>query len=164
MEIIFTIPSTLIIFVVVLLMALTDSAGDGILENFSIIIILTLIASVGMAIWRTYRYKKHRISTGVTVAAFVFSLISEVAGSLYILLCVRDVAVVAATGGLLLNILGVILSLPMAIISIAVVKAPSFFASAIDEEPLFAIIDGIVTVVLVVIACGIFGFRLNQLF
>lgn len=164
MGIIVTIPSTLILFVAVLLMALTDRAGNGILANFGTITTLTIIVSVGMAIWRTHRYRKHRISAGTTLAAFVFSLVSEVAGSLYILLCVRDIAVVAATGGLVFNLLGVILSLPLAILSIAIVKAPSFFATAIDDEPMFAIIDGIVTVVLAAIACSIFGFSLSQLF
>lgn len=151
----------LILFVAVLLMALADSAGTGILNNFDAITVLTLMATVGLTIWHTYKYRKNGVNT---IVAFVFTLISEVAGALYILLCVRDVAIVAATGGFILNLLGVILSMPLAIITIAVVKFPNVLATAAERETGLVVFDGIGTLVLVLIFCSVFDFHLHYLF
>ena len=152
---------SLILFVAVLLMAMADSAGTGILNNFDTITVLALVAAVGLTIWHTYKYRKYGVNT---VVAFVFTLISQVAGALYILLCVRDVAIVAATGGFILNLLGVILSMPLAIITIAIVKFPNVLATAAERETSLVVIDGIATLILVLIFCRVFDFHLHYLF
>lgn len=152
---------TMILFVAVLLMALADSAGNGILNHFDLISALTLASALGMTIWLTYRYRKNGINP---VVAFLFTLVSEVAGSLYILLCIRDIAIVAATGGLVFNLLGVILSMPLAVITIGIVKFPNFLASGIAIETGLVVFDGIATVILVILFCKFFDFHLYYLF
>ena len=151
----------LILFVAVLLMALADSAGTGVLNNFDTITVLALMASVGLTIWHTYKYHKNGVNAFI---AFIFTLVSEVAGTLYILLCVRDVAIVAATGGFILNLLGVILSMPLAIITIAVVKFPNVLSVAAEREAGLVVFDGVGTLILVLLFCKFFDFHLSYLF
>ena len=61
-------------------------------------------------------------------------------------------------------LLGVILSMPLAIITIAVVKFPNVLATAAERETGLVVFDGIGTLVIVLIFCRVFDFHLHYLF
>lgn len=151
---------TIILFIAVLCMALLASAGSGTMDSFPLITGLTYLASAGLAGYHCYKYKQNGVSLWVAIP---FTYLSELAFATILLLVLRDVALVA-TGPFLLNLLGVMLSLPVALLVVGVCKFPNILATAVGHEICLVIIDGIATLGLVVLFCNNFGFSLSYLF
>lgn len=153
----FEIPSGLILFVIVLIMALSDSAGKWVIENMMLITCLVYIAEIVMGSVRCYRYKKNHISLFVSVP---FTLMSMLPSTQYLMRILSDIAEMASGG--ILGFLGLLISAPLAILSCVIVKGPSMLVNILakDNEADTALVigDGIITVLLCLVCSWFFGY------
>ncbi len=151
---------SIVLFVVVLFAALANNAGSAVMDNFSAITILTYIATLGFGAYQCYKYKKNGVSLWLSVP---FTTLSKLAYSTILLLVLRDVALVA-TGGFIINLIGVLLSMPIALFVLGVCKFPNILATASGGEPILLVVDGLGTLGLVYLFCRYFEFSLSFLF
>lgn len=155
--IIYEVPGGLLLFGLVLLMALTDSAGSWVIENMALITAAIYIVEGIQGILRCKRYKERGESLWLCVP---FTALSIWASTSYILLVIADIAVVA-TGGLL-GLLGLVLSAPLALISCVICKGPNFFVNMLakdgEVDGFLAVMDGVITFGLCMLCRWFFGF------
>ena len=152
---------SVVLFVAILITALLDSLANSLLDMLPLITCFAYLAAIVMICVNVHRYKQNNINLFL---AIVCDSISEISSTTLLLLCVYDICMVAATGGLILSILGVMMSLPVAGFTLSITKLPNILATGVAQEPWLIVLDGIGTVLLCFIFYKYFGFSVSSLF
>jgi len=155
--IIYEVPSGFILFVLVFLMAITDSAGEWILDNIGVVSAIVYGTETIMGIRRCISYKRNCISLWITAPA---TMVSMLFSSSYLLLILSELAGMASGG--IMGIFGLLLAAPLAIISCVACKAPGAFvnilASENEVDTSLVILDAVITVALCMFCRWFYGY------
>ena len=145
--------TSILLFLIILATALLSGSANALLDNFSGICWLILLTFVVLAVIQANRSVKFRANPAV---AYICSFVSQLAFSFFVMLTARDLALVAAEG--ILGLVGFIFLVPLYGIGLGICRAPNMLSYGVTEDPGLLIIDAVVTPVLILIACWIFGF------
>lgn len=145
--------TTIIIFLVVLATALLSGAANSITDNFSGVCWIILLIFAVLAVIQASRHIKNKANP---VLAYICSFVSQLSFAFFVMLTLRDLCLVASEG--ILGLFGFILMVPFVGISIAVCRFPNIIGFGVTEDQSTLLLDSVLTPVLVVICCFIFGY------
>lgn len=145
--------TSILLFLIILCTALLSGSADALLENFTGICWIILLVFAVLAIVQANRSIKYKANP---VAAYICSFISQLSFAFFVMLTARDLALVASEG--VLGLFGFIFLVPLYGIGLGICRAPNMLSYGVSEDPVLLVLDAIVTPILILAACWIFGF------
>jgi len=145
--------TSIVIFLIILATALLSGSADALLENFSSISWIVLFVFIVIALFQANKCIKHKANP---LIAYLCQLISNLCFGFFVMLTMRDLALVASEG--VMGLFGFIILVPFYGIGMGICRCPNMLSSGVTEDPTLLLIDAVGTPALILLACWIFGF------
>lgn len=145
--------TSIILFLVILATALLSGSANALLDNFSGICWIILLVFGVIVVIHANKCIKAKANP---ILAYICSFISELSFAFFVMLTVRDLALVAAEG--ILGLFGFSFLVPLYGIGLGICRAPNMLSSGVTEDHGLLVIDAFATPCLILLACWIFGF------
>lgn len=145
--------TSILLFLIILCTALLSGAAKTLLENFSAICWIILLVFAVLIVVQVNRKVTNKVNP---VLAFICASISQLSFAFFVMLMARDLALVASEG--ILGLFGFIILVPLYGIGLAICRVPNILSFDLTADPSLLVFDAVLTPILIIIACWIFGF------